>query len=161
VQTNQKSEIRNQKSEIRNQRIMRRLWHLLFKARWNVKKFVDIGNERSRWPSVECWLTFNSSFLAIYYILVIIANDPDLDIFWIFRHIMTLDGYPSWGFSRFFGEERTAFGNNNAPPGSSRQKNAKHNKLNITSYYEMKGIVYRDACAGETNGAWGSRVQCW
>ena len=24
--------------------------------------------------------------------------------------------------------------------------------------YEMKGIVYRDACAGETNGAWGSRV---
>jgi len=22
----------------------------------------------------------------------------------------------------------------------------------------MKGIVYRDACAGETNGAWGSRV---
>ena len=29
------------------------------------------------------------------------------------------------------------FGNNNAPPGSSRQKKAKHNKLNITSYSQQ------------------------
>jgi len=40
--------------------------------------------------------------------------------------------------------------------------NAKHFELLLsyllTIIYEMKRIVYRDACAGETNGAWGSRV---
>ena len=30
--------------------------------------------------------------------------------------------------------------------------------LRLTYIYEMKGIVYCDACAGETNGAWGSRA---